>query len=341
MSTQPPLNGIQPPLSVNVDPMEEADPEVMASEWRSWAVPMHAHGERLDKVLALELPEFSRSHLQQLIAQGGVSDTVQALTKAAYRVKAGQRLQVELRPTEESLAFLPQDLPIETVFVDAHLRVIHKPAGLVVHPAPGHWSGTLLNGLLALDPLSRLLPRAGIVHRLDKDTSGLMMVARTRKAMDALIEAIARREVKREYLALAQGRWRHEQETSLTGAIGRDPKNRLRMAVLDPERHPAKSALTHVRGLQQLGDHALLHCRLDTGRTHQIRVHLAHAGFPLVGDTLYGGRALPTMGRQALHAWRLSLKHPETGLALSWVCPPPADLQDTLRSLGLGYNFAQ
>ena len=321
--------------------MEGADPEASEGEVRVWSVPMQAHGERLDKALAQGLPEFSRSHLQQLIAQGCVTDPLQALTKASTRVKVGQTLQVELRPTEESQAFLPQDLPIETVFVDAHMRVIHKPAGLVVHPAPGHWSGTLLNGLLALDPLSRNLPRAGIVHRLDKDTSGLMMVARTRGAMEALVGAIARREIKREYLALAQGHWPHDQGLSLTGAIGRDPKNRLRMAVLDPERHPTKPAKTQVQLLQQGPNHALLHCRLDTGRTHQIRVHLAHAGFPLVGDALYGGRALPSLSRQALHAWRLSLQHPHTGLDLAWTSPPPQDLHDTLGALGLGYNFSQ
>lgn len=331
----------QPPLSVNVDPMEEADPGATESEVRMGCVPPGAHGERLDKALVQMLPEFSRSHVQHLIAQGCVSDPPQTLTKASMRVKAGQPLRIELRPTEESQAFLPQDLPIETVYVDDHLRVIHKPAGLVVHPAPGNWSGTLLNGLLALDPLSRQLPRAGIVHRLDKDTSGLMMVARTRAAMDALIRAIAERTVKREYLALVAGQWRHADEVSLAGAMGRDPKNRLRMAVLDPACHPAKPALTHVRLLQQGPEHALLHCRLDTGRTHQIRVHLSHAGYPLVGDTLYGGKAVSTLSRQGLHAWRLSLTHPVTRAELVWASPPPADLRDTLQTLGVGYNFSQ
>jgi 23S rRNA pseudouridine1911/1915/1917 synthase len=314
----------QPPLSVNADPMEGADPHEAESEVRAWTVPAAAHGERLDKALVHLLPEFSRSHVQQLIAQGCVSDPSKTLSKASIKVKAGQPLRVELRPTEESQAFLPQDLPIETVYADDQLRVIHKPAGLVVHPAPGHWSGTLLNGLLSLDPLSPLLPRAGIVHRLDKDTSGLMMVARTRLAMDTLIRAIAERQVKREYLALVQGQWPHGDEVSLAGPIGRDPKNRLRMAVLDPARHPTKAALTHVRLLQQGPAHALLHCRLDTGRTHQIRVHLSHAGYPL-----------------GLHAWRLSLLHPHTGQALAWMSPPPLDLQDTLQILGVGYNFSQ
>lgn len=321
--------------------MEEGDPDASETEVRFWTVPDEAHGERLDKALVRMLPEFSRSHLQHLIAQGGVTQAGEVLGKASIKVKVRQSLRVELRPTEESQAFLPQSLPIETVHVDAHLRVIHKPAGCVVHPAPGHWSGTLLNGLLALDPLSRQLPRAGIVHRLDKDTSGLMLVARTRAAMDALVQAIAARQVKREYLALVQGRWPHEVEVSFTGAVGRDPKNRLRMAVLDPLRHPCKPALTHVRLLQQGAGHALLHCRLETGRTHQIRVHLAHAGFPLVGDSLYGGRPLPDLTRQALHAWRLSLNHPVTGELLSWSSLPPPDLQQALSDLGLGYNFSQ
>ena len=321
--------------------MEAPDPDASETEVRLWTVPHEAHGERLDKALLRMLPEFSRSHLQHLIAQGCVTDTVAPLSKASLKVKTRQTLRVELRPTEESQAFLPQDLPIATLYLDDHLRVIHKPAACVVHPAPGHWSGTLLNGLLALDPQSRLLPRAGIVHRLDKDTSGLMMVARTRVAMDALVQAIALRQVKREYLAVVPGRWRHEGEVSFDGAIGRDPKNRLRMAVLDPMRYPTKPALTHVSLLQQGPEHALLHCRLDTGRTHQIRVHLAQAGYPLVGDVLYGGRVLPTLHRQALHAWHLSLNHPVTGEPLAWSSTPPPDLAQTLQALGLGYNFPQ
>ncbi|MDI9330001.1 MAG: RluA family pseudouridine synthase [Alphaproteobacteria bacterium] len=315
--------------------MEGPDEEI-----RPLTVGLTLHGERLDKTLSQLLPEFSRSHLQQLIDQGCVSDTSgQALSKSSLRVKAGQGITVLLRPTEESQAFHPEPMAIETVFCDDHLRVIHKPAGLVVHPAPGHWGGTLLNGLLDLDPSARTLSRAGIVHRLDMDTSGLMMVARQRPVMDALVQAIARREVKREYLALIQGAWHHSQSVSLRGAIGRDPKNRLRMAVLDPALHPAKPAVTHVEPLGSVSGYTLLLCRLETGRTHQIRVHLSHAGHPLVGDALYGGKPLATQSRQALHAWRLALQHPVTGQNCAWQSLPPQDLLDTLAVLGLSYNL--
>ncbi len=311
-------------------------------ETRLIQVPPEQHGERLDKALAGLLPEFSRSHLQQLIASGDVTDALgKNLLKAALKVRAGSGLRVLLRPTEESQAYTPQSMPIESVYCDDHLRVVHKPAGLVVHPAPGHWSGTLLNGLLALDPMSRLLPRAGIVHRLDKDTSGLMMVARQRSAMDMLVQAIAERSVKREYLALVGGTWRHPPGTVFDGAIGRDPKNRLRMAVLPDHASGAKPARTQVDLLAQGASHALLHCRLETGRTHQIRVHLSHAGYPLVADTLYGGHPLGALTRQALHAWHLSLRHPITHAELSWTAPPPGDLAEVLTEQGLGYNLNQ
>ena len=331
------------PLSVIEPDFGESDgPEGVAQETRCLTVPLAGHGERLDKVLATGLPEFSRSYLQQLIADSCVNRVDgQPMIKPSVRVKAGQVLAVVLRPTEESQAYLPQEMPIEDVYCDPYLRVIDKPAGLVVHPAPGHWSGTLLNGLLALDSAARHLPRAGIVHRLDKDTSGLMVVARQRTTMDALVAAIARRDVQREYLALVQGVWPHQARVRLSGAIGRDPKQRLRMAVLDPALHAAKPAMTHIDVLQRGPSHTLLHCRLETGRTHQIRVHLADAGYPLVGDALYGGKALPSMSRQALHAWRLSLTHPVTGEPCVWRSDPPQDLLDTLQCVGLGYNFAQ
>lgn len=321
--------------------MAEADAQE-GEETRPLVVPMSGHGERLDKVLATGLPEFSRSYLQQLMAQQCVMTTDgQVWQKPSARVKAGQAFRILLRPTDETQAFRAQPMEIVSVYCDEYLRVIDKPAGLVVHPAPGNWGGTLLNGLLALDPAAVAVPRAGIVHRLDKDTSGLMMVARQRPAMDALVQAIAQREVRREYLALVQGRWPHEQRVSLSGAIGRDPRQRLRMAVLDPAVHAAKPALTHIDVLQRGAQHTLLHCRLETGRTHQIRVHLAHAGHPLVGDALYGGRAMPGMTRQALHAWRLSLTHPFTGQPYTWSSKPPEDFLQTLADLGLGYNFGQ
>jgi 23S rRNA pseudouridine1911/1915/1917 synthase len=216
--------------------------------------------------------------------------------------------------------------------------VIDKPAGLVVHPAAGHWSGTLLNGLLAHHAAAQQLPRAGIVHRLDKDTSGLMLVAKTQPAFDRLVALIAQRQVQRVYLALAQGTWREADEVWVDRPMGRDPKNRLRMAVLPEGATGAKVAQTRVRLLQSGPGCALVACKLHTGRTHQIRVHLAALGHPLVGDGLYGGKPAWGMERQALHAHRLALRHPITGEALQVEAPLPADLQHALRSAGLDYN---
>jgi 23S rRNA pseudouridine1911/1915/1917 synthase len=213
--------------------------------------------------------------------------------------------------------------------------VIDKPAGLVVHPAPGNWSGTLLNGLLAHHEGARMLPRAGIVHRLDKDTSGLMVVAKTRAAMDALVARIAAREVHREYLALAHRPWQGPARIQVDQAIGRDPRQRVRMAVVDLAHQMGKPALTDFRVLDSQPQACLVHCKLHTGRTHQIRVHLLHLGHPLLADELYGGKPLAGLERQALHAWRLSLTHPVTGQALSWRAPLPPELRLALSSLGL------
>jgi RluA family pseudouridine synthase len=194
------------------------------------------HGERLDRALAQLVPELSRSYLQQLIADGAVRLRGVPLTKASHRVRAGEAGDVELRPTPQSQAFVAQDLPLTVVYEDEHLLVVDKPAGLVVHPAPGNWSGTLLNALLARDAGARMLPRAGIVHRLDKDTSGLMVVARTRATMDRLVAMIAARDVSRQYLALAHRHWEGGAQRRIDAPIGRDPRNRLRMAVVDLER---------------------------------------------------------------------------------------------------------
>ena len=190
-------------LAEDVEPALEASQE----EVRTAAVPVTLHGQRLDRVLAQLVPEFSRSYLQQLIEQGEALIDGRVTTKVSAKVRLGHQLQITLRATPQSQAFVPEAMPIDVVYEDAHLRVIHKPAGLVVHPAPGNWRGTLLNGLLALDPKASEVPRAGIVHRLDKDTSGLMVVARTRQAMDALVTQIAARQVHRQYLALGHKNW--------------------------------------------------------------------------------------------------------------------------------------
>lgn len=284
------------------------------------------------------MPEFSRSYLQQLIESGAVRLGRCAATRAAQRVRAGEAGEVELRPTPQSQAFQPEPLPLVVVHEDEHLLVVDKPAGLVVHPAPGNWSGTLLNALLARDAGARNLPRAGIVHRLDKDTSGLMVVARTRAAMDALVAMIAAREVSRQYLALAHRPWQGAPQRRVEAAIGRDPRNRLRMAVVDRERHPGKPAATVFQLLEQAAQGCAVLCTLETGRTHQIRVHMAHIGHPLVGDALYGGAPAAGLSRQALHAWRLAFVHPVTGVPLAFQAPLPADLRAAWEAWGLRYN---
>ena len=339
----------------------QADELVPDSEFRQVNISVLLHGERLDRALARDLPEFSRSYLQQLLQDGavvlvdrptasqgvnlgqGVDSTTRSVPalKPSTKVRAGQAFRIELRPTLQSQAFVPQDMPLRIVFEDEHLRVIDKPAGLVVHPAPGNWSGTLLNGLLALDPGAALLPRAGIVHRLDKDTSGLMLVAKTRTCMDRLVTQIAAREVHREYLALAHGGWRGSQVCEVDAPVGRDPAQRLRMAVVDLQQHPGKEAKTTFQCLDSTDQACWVHCRLHTGRTHQIRVHMAHIGHRLVGDVLYGGRPAPGLERQGLHAFRLSLFHPVTGAWLSCRSELPPDLIAGLQSLGLRYNENQ
>jgi len=307
-------------------------------ELRQLSVALHLHGQRLDKVLVQVAPEFSRNYLQQLIEAGGVSVNAVPLFKQSTKLKAGDALQLELRPTAQSQAFAPQAMDLHVVYQDAQVYVLDKPAGLVVHPAPGNWSGTLLNGLLAMDPGLAAVPRAGIVHRLDKDTSGLMVVARTRQAMDALVQAIAARSMHRQYVAMAKGPWLGKAEQKVTAPIGRDPRNRLRMAVVDLTTTPGKTAQTDIYLLGQTPKGCLVHCVLHTGRTHQIRVHMASLGHPLLGDTVYGGPPVPGLARQALHAFRLAFDHPVTGAPLAFESPLPPDLAALLADWGLRYN---
>lgn len=315
----------------------EAGPEV---ELRSLVMGPAQHGERLDRALAALVHEFSRSYLQQLIEAGAVSVNDKLCRKPSIRVKAGDRGLIELRPTPQSQAFKPEAIPMDVVFEDEHLLVVNKPAGLVVHPAPGNWSGTLLNGLLARDEAARLLPRAGIVHRLDKDTSGLMVVARTRPVMDALVQLIAAREVSRQYLALAHRRWSGPATRLVEAPVGRDPRNRLRMAVVDLNQNAGKSASTMVELLQNCESGCCVRCTLQTGRTHQIRVHMASIGHPLVADEVYGGAPAAGLQRQALHAFRLAFLHPVTGQALEFHAPLPPDMEQALMAWGLSYNAA-
>lgn len=310
---------------------EVADAEV---ELRRFVITAEHHGKRLDLALAALVPEFSRSYLQQLVEAGAVSVAGRPIVRASHKVKAGEAGAIELRPTPQSQAFRPEPVPIDVVHEDEHLLVIDKPAGLVVHPAAGNWSGTLLNGLLARDAAAASLPRAGIVHRLDKDTSGLMVVARTRAAMDALVRMIGARDVSRQYLALAHRVWEGPPTRTVDAPIGRDPRNRLRMAVVES----GKPALTTFDLIENAQAGCLVRATLHTGRTHQIRVHMAHIGHPLVADALYGGSPAAGLQRQALHAFRLAFAHPVTGALLDFNAPLPDDLQSALEGWGLSYT---
>ena len=307
-------------------------------EQRTLEVPLSAQGQRLDAFLAASVPEYSRSHLKTLIDAGCVQVNGQPATSASRKVMLGQVLTVLLKPTAMSQAFVPEPMDLDVVFEDEHLMVINKPAGLVVHPAAGNWSGTLMNGLLAHHAGAVDLPRAGIVHRLDKDTSGLMVVGKSLVAITALSRAIAAREVSRQYLALVQGVVA-EASFTVESSIGRDPVTRVRMAVV-----PAgKAARTDVKRLlwgewapdqshvkaddrRPARAYSGVLCTLHTGRTHQIRVHLSSRRHPLVADTLYGGLPALGMTRQALHAARLSFVHPITGQNLRFEAPLPDDM---------------
>ena len=300
-----------------VDAAEVSDDE---TEVRCAVVGAEAHGQRADRFLVTLAPEFSRSHLQSLIQRGHAQIDDRVLDQPSRQVRIGQRLRLELVPTDESLAFTAQPMALDILYEDAHILVIDKPAGLVVHPAPGNWSGTLLNGLLAHHEPAHALPRAGIVHRLDKDTSGVMVVGKTLASVTALSKAIAAREVRRHYLALAHGNF-EPAERSLEAPIGRDPASRVRMAVVASGR-PAR---TDVRRLHSRDGYSALRCTLHTGRTHQIRVHLAWCGHPLLADPTYGGAAALGMQRQALHATRLSFVHPFSGAAIAFDRPAPPD----------------
>jgi len=287
-------------------------------------------GQRLDRFVAEALDGVSRTRVQRWIALGAVTlDGDPALP--SRKLRGIETVEVRPLPTEAERAFEPDDIPLVVLHEDADLMVIDKPAGLVAHPAPGNWRGTLMNALLFARPDSARLPRAGIVHRLDKDTSGLMMVARSERAFERLTAALAARTVSRRYLAVVQGV--PPEQLTIDAVIGRDPRDRLRMAVVPAGR--GKPAVTHVERLAAGERIASVECRLETGRTHQIRVHLASRGHPLVGDTLYGGHPRGGFARQALHAWRLALVHPASGLSLVFRSAPPADLRDLLAAVGL------
>jgi 23S rRNA pseudouridine1911/1915/1917 synthase len=247
--------------------------------------------------------------------------------KQARRLRGGERIEVALGPRPEEVAFRPEAIDLDVLHEDEHVLVLSKPAGLVVHPGSGNWAGTMLNALLHRVPALKHLPRAGIVHRLDKETSGLLVVAKTETAMQHLVRQLQARTVKRTYLALARGIVAGP--GTVEAPIGRHPTQRTRMAVVPG----GKPAITHYRPKKRFAAHTLLECDLETGRTHQIRVHLASLGHPLEGDPVYGGKGARRLERQALHAWRLAFVHPATGETLRFEAPPPADFEALLAGL--------
>ena len=304
-------------------------------------MPTELAGMRLDQALARMLPEHSRTRLRTWIDAGHVK-VDDATWEARRRVAGGERIDVVAPSDETSIVDAPEDIALAIVFEDPAILVVDKPAGLVVHPGSGNRAGTLLNALLHHDPALAAVPRAGIVHRLDKDTSGLMVVAKTIEAQTALVRGLAAHRVTREYLALARGDL--ARPVVVDAPIGRHPTQRTTMAVVAR----GKPARTHIHIVERFGVATLLRCALETGRTHQIRVHLAAIGHPLVGDPSYGGRhaqrvvqgaramhtpVVPSFARQALHATRLSLAHPATGDAMTWNSPPPADFAELLAAL--------
>ena len=301
-------------------------------------IPVHCAGMRLDQALAELLPTYSRSRLQQWLKAGQLRVNGQ-ICRPRDPVAGGETVSGEWALATETVA-VAQDIPLDIRYQDADLLVINKPAGLVAHPAAGNRDGTLVNALLHYDPELATLPRAGLVHRLDKDTTGLLVVARSLRAHIALVEQLQARRIEREYLAVVNG-------VPVAGGrvdapIGRHPVDRQRMAVTPG----GKPAVTHYRVLQRFRTHALLRIRLETGRTHQIRVHMAHIHLPLLGDPVYGGRprlppgaslhcraVIQNFRRQALHAERLALTHPVSDGRLEWRAEIPADLAGLLAAL--------
>lgn len=301
-------------------------------------VPAEAAGRRLDQALASLFPDYSRTRLKSWIDEGKVLVDGRPL-RPRDRLVGGESVQVDAQ-LEDEVAVVPQPMALEIVYEDATLIVVNKPVGLVVHPGAGNPDRTLQNALLAHDPGLSVLPRAGIVHRLDKDTSGLLVVARTLEAHSALVRMLEAREIHREYEAVCSGVM--TAGGTVDAPIGRHPVDRVRMAI----RADGRESVTHYRVLARFRAHTHVRVMLETGRTHQIRVHLAHAGYPIVGDATYGRRlaipkgatprldaALRGFRRQALHAARLAFEHPMTGGSCEFSAPVPGDMRELLDAL--------
>lgn len=290
--------------------------------------------ERLDKVLLARYPDFSRSRIEGLVKAGFVTVNGTSAEKAGQKVVASDVIDVSIPPPVPAVPE-PEDIPLDVVYEDEDLVVVNKPAGLVVHPAPGHGSGTLVNALLHHCPnLSGIggVARPGIVHRLDQDTSGLIVVAKSQAAMDGLVKAFAsHRNVEKTYLAVCHGRPRLD-AGRIENLIGRHPVDRKRMAIVERN---GKVAITNWRVRETDARTSLLECRIETGRTHQIRVHLASLGCPIIGDRVYGKGALdrrldPVPARQMLHAWLLALWHPVRNKKMTFDAPVPPDMRPYL-----------
>jgi len=292
----------------------------------SVVIPLEMAGLRLDQALAKLLPEESRSRLARLIESGHVTIDGRAAA-ARLKLKSGEAVDVALVPRESEAAYEPEAIALRVVHEDEDVIVIDKPAGLVVHPGSVNWSGTMLNALLHHAPDAKHLARAGIVHRLDKDTSGLLVVARNEPAQASLVRQLQARTMKRKYLALARGRV--TADGTVDKPIGRHPTQRTRMAVTGG----GKPAVTHYHVKERFPNHTLLECDLETGRTHQIRVHLASIKHPIEGDPVYGGRGEQRFPRQALHAWKLAFTHPSSGKDVKFESKLPADFRKLLAEL--------
>ena len=311
-------------------------PEISSS--LCFKVPVEYGGLRLDQALAKLMPEYSRSRLQDWVLQGQITLNGTAAT-SKQKVWGGENLHVTPQSNPADQPYLAEDIRLDIIYEDNSVIVINKPVGLVVHPGSGNWQGTLLNALLHHDPALGEVPRAGIVHRLDKDTSGLLVVAKTIIAQTALVRQLQDRSVRREYLALAHGEI--ERGGRVDQPIDRHPSQRTKMAVVEG----GKPAVTHYTIVESFPGCTLLRCKLETGRTHQIRVHMAYLHHPLVGDHIYikgAQKCPPTMRavlmdfpRQALHAERLGLEHPETGEWMEWQVDLPEDMQQLLKKVRL------
>lgn len=292
-------------------------------------------GERLDRYLTERLTDLSRSRIQQLIEQGQVQLNGKVCTSKKTSVKLGDRISLEILPAEP-LELTPQDIPLDILYEDDQLLILNKPAGLVVHPAPGHPDGTLVNAILAHCPnLPGIggVQRPGIVHRLDKDTTGAIAIAKTEFAHQHLQGQLKAKTAQREYLGVVYGVPKTENGT-VDLPIGRHPVDRKKMAVVSPEKG-GRHATTHWRILERLGNYTLMHFQLETGRTHQIRVHSAHIGHPIVGDPVYSsGRSVGVnLPGQALHAWRLRLQHPVSEEWIEVTAPIPQTFKTLLEVL--------